>query len=328
VARHEHVGGVIAACTDVAVPTAAIVSERLGLAGNDVPSAHVVTSKLAFRRWQRENSLPSPAADDAADLDGLPGRGPWIVKPDRSSGSKGIRIVNTELEFADALAAANEHGTRAVVEEALHGQQLTVEGLVRDGRLAWSILLDRQTAPPPFTATMGHRVPSQLDEAETASVLDAVDLTIAKLGLRDGPIDVDLVLADEPVVLELSPRLGGNSIARLVRLATGLNLVALAIDTALGRSFEIPAPALPTPTAVVLLGTSRAGALQYAETGLAQLRAADWVEAIELAPLGTRVRPFVDGRAVIGRAFVRATDREGLDERVAELQKRLAVAAA
>src|SRR4051794_19514480 len=68
VARAEHVDGVIAACTDVAVPTAAAVSARLGLPGVDPAAAALVTSKLAFRAWQHEQGLPAPVAFDADAL--------------------------------------------------------------------------------------------------------------------------------------------------------------------------------------------------------------------------------------------------------------------
>src|SRR5512136_1729181 len=44
-ARKERIDGVIAACTDVAVPTAAFLAQELGLAGPPLESARIVCSK-------------------------------------------------------------------------------------------------------------------------------------------------------------------------------------------------------------------------------------------------------------------------------------------
>ncbi|CAN5923645.1 hypothetical protein BH11MYX4_BH11MYX4_04620 [soil metagenome] len=49
IARREQVIGVVAPCTDVAVPTAAHVSDALGLCGIPFQSARSLTSKLLFR---------------------------------------------------------------------------------------------------------------------------------------------------------------------------------------------------------------------------------------------------------------------------------------
>jgi biotin carboxylase len=325
VARLESVQGVLAPCTDVAVPTAATVAARLGLPGVPEETAQLVTSKARFRRWQHDRGLPAPEAFELDGRPSLPGAGRWVVKPDRSSGSKGIRIVEGERELAAAYEAARDLGGGVVVERAIVGHQVTMAGLLRGGRLSWWVLLDRQTAHEPWCATTGHRVPTRLPEPEAAAAIDALSRTVQELGLEEGPLDADLVVGDEAVVLELSPRLGGNSITGLLRLATGVDLAGAAIEVALGRPTPTPQVTTPAPTAVVLIGADRRGALRYDVDQFDALRSESWVAGIELAPPGTPVRPFIDGRAQVGRAFLKATDRDGVDARAGELLARLSV---
>ena len=316
VADSEQVAAVIAPGTDIAMRALAAVAARRGLPGPSVEVAATVTSKLAFRRWQQAHSMPSP---EAHEIEGhsLPAPGTWIVKPDRSSGSKGVRVVMDDAELADAVAAAREHDRCVMIERALQGHQLTIEGIVAGGQLRWAVILDRQTAEPPWCATTGHRVPTLLTDEQAERALAAIGTTIVTLDLGDGPVDADLVItADGPVVLELSPRLGGNGITSLVRLATGLDLTDVALDFAMGREPAGFPPAVPRPSAVVLLGINDAGALTYDPAGCERVRKQRWVEELTLEPAGTVTRPFVDGQSTVGRALITGSTRAAVDARV------------
>ncbi len=51
-ARAEHINGVIAPCTDIAMPVAAAVANQLGLAGPPADSTRLVCDKSSFRSFQ------------------------------------------------------------------------------------------------------------------------------------------------------------------------------------------------------------------------------------------------------------------------------------
>src|SRR5205814_6491021 len=90
----------------------------------------------------------------------------WILKPDRSSGSKGIFTIRSSEQLAARLPetlAFSPTGT-AVLEEFIDGHQGTCEGIVRNNRIARAFFLDRQTAPRPYVATHGHHVPTLLPQ--------------------------------------------------------------------------------------------------------------------------------------------------------------------
>ena len=337
IARAEQIAGIIASCTDVAVPTAAVVAHELGLAGVPPEAARIVTDKVAFRRFLDEQRLPRPGFVELSGGDGPPADlfnsgERRIVKPDRSSGSKGIFIVRSAEELRARLPASRSFSPTGtvVVEEFLEGHQGTCEGVLEGGRIRFHSILDRQTAPAPFVTTTGHHLPTTLGPEACGRLLARLEDVWRRLGVTDGPFDCDFVWArDEIYLLEITPRLGGNSISQLLRLATGFDLVEYAVRHACGDPVAPPdAPAIQ-PSAVVLLGVWNEGVLQYAVDEVPRIRAEPWVKslAFDVAP-GVPVQPFINGRHRVGEAFVVAPDAATVAARVAELRARLDVRAA
>jgi biotin carboxylase len=330
-ARRERIDGILAPCTDVGVPTAAHVAQALGLPGPALAGAEIAANKIRFREFQRQNGEPHPEfflASGTSDWRG----GAWIVKPEASSGSKGVFIVKSadELRLRLPQALQFSRSGRAIVERRIEGHQGTCEGILEDGRIATHWLLDRQTAAPPHVATHGHHVPSVLDARTQAAVLERIAAVWQKLGVRDGLFDCDFVVGKDAVyVLELSPRLGGNSIAGLLKLAADFDALEYIVRFACGDAPAPPAQRLPKVCAVVLLGVERAGRLRYDEAEAARLRKEPWVSGLSIEQAqGSAVEPFINGRHRVGEAFVTAADRAQLERRVAELKQRLAMGVA
>lgn len=334
IAHAERIAGVIAPCTDVAMPTAATVAAQLGLAGPPTNSTRIVCDKAGFRDFQAANGLPHPLFLKLESPDVLPGLEAaerWIVKPCQSSGSKGIRVVSGLMELRSALpdAFSFSKSGAVIVEEFLPGHQGTCDGWLSAGRIAWHCLLDRQTVPLPFVATSGHHLPTTLLPADQARVLDAIGEVWRRLGVTDGPFDCDFVVNPEAVfILELSPRLGGNSISQLIQLAFDFDLVEYAVRWACGDELG-PLPVRPPrPSAVVIFGADQAGVLRYREDEAARLAHEPWVRSLTFdLPPGARVEQFTDGRRRVGQALIAADTRAELDHRATALRASLAVTA-
>ena len=332
-ARRERIDGVVAPCTDVGVPTASFVAEALGLPAPPAQASRIVVNKAHFRRFQHDHGEPCPdflVGDGQLDIaDVRFAEGPWIVKPDASSGSKGVFIVRSRQELRDRLPQALEfsRGAQVLAERYIEGHQGTCEGVLAGGRIATAWLLDRQTAPPPYAATHGHFVPSSLDPATQAAVLARIESVWRKLGVRSGLFDCDFVISNGVVyVLELSPRLGGNSIARLLQFATGFDPLEYIVRFACNDLPPLPEPRAPRTCAITLLGASQRGQLRYDAVQAERLRAEPWVAWLEIdLPAGARVEPFINGRNRAGEAMVTADNREQLRLRVTELKSRLAL---
>lgn len=334
IARAEKIDGVISPCTDVAVPTAADVAHELGLVGVSPDAARILTDKIAFRRFQRDEGLPAPdffsIPSDVVDLPSISWQdSPWILKPDFSSGSKGIFIVRNEADLISRIPESRAFSSKQTVllERFIEGHQATCEGILKDGRICMSVVLDRQTAAPPYVTTTGHHLPTKLEPDAIARLQDRLEQIWARLGVTDGPFDCDFVWAnDEVYILETTPRLGGNSISQLLRLATGFDLVEYAVGQACGLKNTTPSKLEINPCAVVLLGVWRDGLLKFDVGQKNRLMKESWVASLKIDyEPGAYVKAFINGRNRLGEAYVTAGSRSALDNRVFELRRFLAM---
>jgi biotin carboxylase len=330
IARREAVAGVISPCTDVSVPTQAAVAAALGLAGPTPAAAAVCCDKIAFRQFAHRHGFPQPdfrenpdpSAPDFAVPDGR-----WIAKPTRSSGSKGVFILENAEHWRGRIPESKAFSADGgvLVEEFLDGWQGTAEGILADGDLRLLAVLDRETADPPYCATRGHRYPSDLP-AETVRLLrEQLNRLWSLLDYREGPFDCDFVVVNgTPFLLEATPRLGGNGITNLLRTATGFDLAEYAVRQSLRMPLELPAVWPPNPTSVQILGVSGAGELRFDADEAAALARTPWVKSLEFdRQPGTEVGPFRNGRDRVGAAILTADSRQQLDARIAEFHRRL-----
>ena len=333
-ARAQGIDGIISACTDVAVPTAAYVSEQLGLPGIPLRAAQICTDKLKFRAFLDEVGLANPAWAEVRDGEPLPTKllddGPCALKPATSSGSKGIFVVHDvaalTTRLPDTMAFCRDG--RAVLERWIDGWQGTVEGILRDGKVAWGMVTERVTAPLPHTATWGHVVPSGLDDATIEALRGTINRLFAALKVSDGPFDCDFVVRDgQAFILEMSPRLGGNALSDLARLAADIDLPDYAVKAALGIDSTVSASPI-RPTAAVLLGVQQVGKLAYNEHEVAPLRTLPWVASLTFDKQpGDDVAPFINGRHRVAAALITADERATLLQRRDELRRRLNIRA-
>jgi biotin carboxylase len=334
IAQKERIAGIIAPATDVAVPTAAFVSEKLGLSGPPYKSTQITCDKVAFRRFLLRHGFPVPpmvpiSKDNVFDLTPL-GPPPWIMKPDCSSGSKGVFVIEGIQELYQRLPETwNFVRRQALVEKYVEGWQGTVEGIIHNGKIMASFILDRQTVPLPYAATSGHRLPSRLPSHLQQVLLEQLRAVWRLLDIIDAVFDCDFVATDQEIfLLELSPRLGGNSISRLLRIATGFNLIEYAIRLACSESQPLPQNFQITPTAIILLGVHQSGRLHYNTEELTLLQKEPWVKNIEIDhPIYTYVHKFINGRYRVGEAILQTSDRDELDLKAAEFVHRLRLTA-
>ncbi len=331
VARQERIDGIIAPCTDVAVPTAAYVARSMKLTGVPVECAAITCSKILFREFLKRQGFPVPASiritsgSEAASIDF--GQGPWILKPDRSSGSKGIFVVHSAAEYRARLPETLSFSPsgEAILERFIDGFQGTCEGILQGGSLVLTFILDRQTAPKPYVTTCGHHLPTRLPENLQQALRSMLEKVWGLLGVWDGPFDCDFVAsADDIYLLEISPRMGGNSISTLLRKAADFDIVEYSVRHALGERTDLQAFCRIRPTAVILFGVFEAGGLGVDLSELMALRKEPWVDSLSLdVEPGDAVMPFIDGRHRVGQAVIYGSTREDLDAKVVELKRRL-----
>lgn len=302
------VDGILTFASDVATPTLAYVTQRLGLPGPSPETVKAMVIKDCFREHQRRLGLRGcafVAGDSPALVEVALGDLQWpvVVKPVDVSGSRGIRVLDTRAE--GPLLKAFEHAReqsrsgRVCIEEWVAGEDVSGDFFLAGGRVVAGMITQKFTDG---TVPVGHVLPSPLPSAQQKAVRREIERTCASLGYTEGPLDCDLrVAGDTTTVIEISPRLGGNGIPQLIARCSGTDLIDMAISYALGESVAPALAALARQCASLVFGSPRAGILRSIAAPKALRRAVPEIfDLILNRTLGQRVTAFGCSPDMIG----------------------------
>jgi biotin carboxylase len=328
-ARELGVSGVVTAASDIAVPAVSAVVRALDLPGLPPDVAQRCRDKLACFQALSNAGQATPltrAIDDerdAAEAIAAVGGYPAIVKPRSGGGGRGVGLVRAPDELVAAIACARhaygagDHGV--LIQEFIGGRSVGVEAFFAKGELAEAFVLDDQFEGS-YISPAGHSLPTSSSAAE--GVRHAVAEFGRALGLHDGPANFDLrQVGERTLMLEVNPRLGGNSITDLVRAAHGVDLAEATVVAALGRD---PGPLLQRkqlqPVAARLILKQGAGIARLADPAAAWRDHPDLLVLEVLVSDGQPAHVRVDEWTILGRTMVRgqnAAEAVELAERIA-----------
>ncbi len=247
-AQALQIDGIVAYASDPAAPTAAYVSEKMGLPGNPYESVEILTHKDLFRDFLKENGFFTPQAggyksleEAQADIDRF--NFPVMVKPVDSSGSKGVVKIFSKDELKDAVEEAFSYSRmkRIVIEEFVQkkGYQVSGDGFSVDGKLVFTSYgneLYSGKGTREYVA-LGEFWPSLLTPEMKDKVDGELQKLITALGMKTCAYNIEVIIDehDNVLILELGPRNGGSYIPQLIQYATGVDLVEYTILGAVGE---------------------------------------------------------------------------------------------
>lgn len=247
VAREEKIDGVIHPCSEVSMNVMGRLNDELGLSGITKEQAIRATNKHLMREAFEMGGAPSPKSiltensEDAwkhlqndFSTDG-------ILKPSRNSGSRGIAKVVRDMNKADFInaynIALNESRDKSVLlEQFIEGPEFSIEIIVWNGKVNVLTVTDKKTTGAPHFVELGHNQPSCYS-AEEVEILKAAAVSGVKaLGVNNCACHAEAKLMDgKAYLMEIGARLGGDFIStELTHLSTGIDMVAAAINVALG----------------------------------------------------------------------------------------------
>lgn len=265
VGRRHDVAGVLTVASERAVPVVAAVAERLGLASIGTDVAYRMTNKRAMRQAFADAGVPQPRFAPVSDLgdarDALAEIGtPAVLKPADSSGQRGLSRVDSEADLDAALDAALDASPtgEALLEELMAGVERNTMLVVRRGEPHLLTVSDRLRPPGAgFGVALAHVYPSSLDDDSLAMAERVAADSVRALGLGDGIAYPQLIVdADGRIaVVEVAARIPGGQMGDLVRIATGVDLVEVAVRQALGEDVLgiLARPRLAQPLAIRFL---------------------------------------------------------------------------
>jgi biotin carboxylase len=245
IGRRHAVDGVLTVASDRAVPVAAAVAERLRLPGIGTAVAARMTHKVTMREGLAAAGVPQPAfarvtthgsARSAVERIGLPA----VLKPANSGGQRGLSLVERPDQIAPAVDAALSFSpTReAIVERFAPGSELNGILVVRSGEPTLLTLSDRlRPTGPGFGVGWIHAYPAGIDEDVHAQATRVAEEAVRALGLRDGIAFPQLIVNGDRRVqlIEIAARVPAGQMADLVRVATGIDLIEIALRQCTGE---------------------------------------------------------------------------------------------
>lgn len=233
------IDAISAYASDPAAPTAAYVSENLGLIGSSYKSVMTLSDKVLFRSFLQENGFKIPwyLGSDSLDflINSYPG-GKAVLKPVDSSGSKGVSLVNCVDDIIKHFPMAMEYSRQrqVIVEEFIErkGPQIHGEGFVINGEVVFMLLGDQKFSPVNCLIPHSTVVPSIFHQDIMNEVHQLVKSAIRKVGYTTGGLNIEVIrdTCDKLYILEIGARNGGNYMPQLMMHATGFDLAKANVD--------------------------------------------------------------------------------------------------
>ena len=247
VAREERIDGVIHPCSEVSMNVMGRINEELGLSGITKLQAIRATNKHLMREAFESGNAPSPKSFCFEDANKawkcfckeLPKDG--ILKPSRNSGSRGIAKIQkglSEVQFVELFNRAKEKSRdkSVMLEQFVEGPEFSVEIIAWNGEVNVLTVTDKKTTEAPYFVELGHNQPSCFPQYTVDSIKDAAVAGVKALGVMNCACHAEVKVQNgEAYIMEIGARLGGDFIStELTHLSTGVDMVAAAINCALG----------------------------------------------------------------------------------------------
>lgn len=258
IARDEHVDGVIHPCSEVSMAVMGRINDELGLSGISREQAICATNKHLMRKAFEKGNAPSPKSILAQDAEDAWSRlqnefdTDAILKPSRNSGSRGIAKVSRNMDKGDFIRAYDESLSESrdhsvLIEQFIEGPEFSIEMIVWQGEIHVLTVTDKKTTGAPHFVELGHNQPSCFSATDVETLKAAAVAGVRALGVNNCACHAEAKLMNgKAYLMEVGARLGGDFIStELTHLSTGIDMVAAAIDVALGVEPDLSAKEEP-----------------------------------------------------------------------------------
>jgi biotin carboxylase len=174
---------------------------------------------------------------------------PLILKPSDLASSAFVQLIKNEQQLKTAFEqlAQFTHNFRDqareplwLLEEFMSGDEVSVEAVTYQGKTTVIGITDKSLVGYPYFIEDGHMFPAKLDTKIENQVREFVCQTLEAVGHDHGISHSEVKLTkDGPRLVEINPRPGGNYIAELIELVTGINFLEMHINLALNREPDL-----------------------------------------------------------------------------------------
>lgn len=236
-AQKEKIDYVYSIGSDLAMPTVAEVSARLGLPCFMSPELPIIcNNKHLLRNALGEDfdgNIKFVVAETMSELEEWK-HFPCVMKPVDSQGQRGVfevwsaedlkRHFDVSLHFSAAR--------KVIVEEYADGQEFSVNCFFCQGEMVFSLISDRIVFDEfPGGIIKKHHLPTLANFECQTLIMDLVRRSAERLNIKDGPVYYQIKLSNgAPKIIEITPRLDGCHMWKLIKRYCGDDLLAASFE--------------------------------------------------------------------------------------------------
>lgn len=169
---------------------------------------------------------------------------PLVAKPADLASSAFVNLIRNPQELQQAYAALEafplnfrdqERDQRILLETFMDGVEVSVESVCYEGEVRTLGITDKSVTGSPYFIENGHMFPAQLDEQCARDTKQFVEQALKAVGFNHGIAHTEVMLtANGPLIVEINPRTAGNYIVELIERVTGIDLLEVFANLALG----------------------------------------------------------------------------------------------
>lgn len=330
----EKIDGICTTGTDVAVASIGYVCEKMGLSGISKEAADLVTDKAKMKEAFEKGGVSASRfrkvfsceeAKNAAEEIGFP----VVIKCVDSSGSRGITLVKEEGEVLRAAEQAFSCSKKdyILVEEALSGTEIGVDGAVQDGRLVFLAPHDKFVyKSEKITIPAGHSFPYSGSKAAEKEIRRQMELAVKALGLENCFFNADVfVKGAEVSVIEIGGRTGATCIPELISMYYGFDFYKKILESAMGDRPEFPEIKKKRPCMARLLMSPKDGVITSVdEKKIKMLQEKGMLMTLDFSE-GHTVEKMENGTNRLGHLVAEAKNTEEFDRLLQEAYRAIFV---
>lgn len=245
-ATEQNIDGILTT-SDLPVRVVAHVASKLDLPALSEESAFFTTNKFQMRKKLKESNFNIPEfsiIQNENEIEFL-NSFPYVVKPVDSSGSRGVRRINTVEGMRGWLPEALKHSNsqQVIAESFIPGSEFSVESITQSGKTHIIAITEKRlfANDKGYFVENAHIIPATIPNRMREKIEMIVKRAVEVLKIDNTACHTELkVNNNEVTIIEIGARLGGDFIgSKLVELSTGVDMLQNVINLAIGLPISV-----------------------------------------------------------------------------------------
>lgn len=224
--------------------TMGFINDKFNFRGASYAATEVSTDKFLFHNVLNKAGLRRAQmylVDAATDMVNINIKYPAILKPRFGSGSRDVFFANSDDELTEAVQKVKGLNEDFILEQAVEGEEYSIDGAVIDGKLLMTLLRKKIITPLPIRQPISSFsvTKSEKNRELVERVQNYMQKVVDVLHYNNCLINADLIVnQNEVFAIEAAPRPSGHNLHNVfVPLATGVDIAEEYIKYLLNKPY-------------------------------------------------------------------------------------------